>query len=108
MSGGWWHRASQAQKLAQLDAGIELGMAAAQIALASGASRPAVASFADYHHRIIPRSDHRNQFSSSRRARRKFSAKVAYERGEPVNFWSDDPRVHRATPDDDTAAEIVG
>lgn len=60
MSGqGWWYRASQEQKLRQLDAGLALGMTAKQIAIVSGVDmtsgdpRATVTSFGYLHGRAF-------------------------------------------------------
>lgn len=54
----WWHRASTEQKLAQIDGGIECGMTARQVGLASGRGLNvagwAVASVARRHGRAFP------------------------------------------------------
>lgn len=88
---GWWDRASIEQRLVQVDAGIELGMTALQIALASGfRDGLEVGKFALNHARHIGR---RGKTSTRLRANGvKLRAKWAYDHGEPVDFWSETPR----------------
>lgn len=91
MSRGWWDRASVEQRLAQIDAGIELGMTALQVAMASGSpDGVAVGAFALNHGRHMGRGGKTS--SRLRAGGLKRSAKWAYDHGEPVDFWSDRPR----------------
>ena len=84
----WWARASTEQRLAQVDAGIELGMTARQVAMASGANtRSAVWGFARNHGRHFPPSSMAS--ASTRRAAAKKSTRAAYFRGEAVDMWRD-------------------
>lgn len=91
MSSSWWSKATEAQKLAQIDGGIECGLTARQIAIASGMDEdeaPSVRWFANNHLRSIP---HKTKFNSGRRTypSRRLSAndRAAYLRGEPINLW---------------------
>lgn len=100
---GWWYRANQTQKVAQVEAGIELGMTARQVSIASGAkvtgygSGP-VAMFAWSHGLSFPR---RGNSAAGERSKRKQSARAAYDRGEPVDFWAEQPRTPAASPSAD-------
>lgn len=86
---GWWHRASTEQKLAQVDAGIEIGLTARQVALACGVERSqTVTQFANYHERKFTNGAVRAMASLNRHAARK-SARAAYFRGEEVDLWRD-------------------
>jgi hypothetical protein len=87
----WWERASIEQRLAQIDGGIELGMTALQVAMASGfRDGIAVGAFANNHSRFFGRAS--KNTSRNRAADIKKSAKWAYDHGERVDFWSDRPR----------------
>lgn len=100
---GWWHRATQEQRLAQIDAAIELGMTCPQVAKNCGGSVSAVSGFALNHGRNF------SGFSANQRRqiRRKIAivrwengrainghaasvadTKEAYLSGAPVDFWS--------------------
>jgi hypothetical protein len=99
----WWNTATQAQKLAQIDGGIECGLTARQIAIASGmdeAEAVSVRWFANNHLRSIP---HKTRFNSGRRPypSRKLSVnqRAAYLRGEPVDLWGN------AEPQDEFALD---
>lgn len=104
---GWWYRATQEQKLAQIDAAIELGMTAKQVAMNCGCyisdrhTSTIVDAFARYHgRRFAGETTARNHPKSAivgrdlsgkpvRRYQRELSqAKEAFLSGEPVDFWS--------------------
>lgn len=105
MSKGWWYRASTEQRLAQIDAGIELGMTAAQVAMNCGAAfysdgKSHVHVFARDHGRKFRNSqeeralqiEQRKEVERLRRLRSRPVAKSqlrnAYLSGEVVDFWS--------------------
>lgn len=83
----WWANASTEQRLAQIDAGIELGMTARQVAMASGIedARP-ISRFAFYHGRKFLEGSNRRSAGMDRSAAKK-SARAAYFRGEAVDMW---------------------
>ncbi len=88
----WWKNASTSQRLAQIDAGIELGLTARQIALASGVTASVI------HH--TAGSNGRSLISSKPVAARKRSAIVRRDRdqflrGNAVDFWSHEEPRHR-------------
>lgn len=100
---GWWYRASQEEKLAQIDGCIELGMTAAQCAMNCGCfyevsgwmrAGMVVSSFAAYHGRSFPMTEDKEvgrRKKLRRLNRRRFDlrdAKQSYLAGEPVDFWS--------------------
>lgn len=109
MSKGWWYRATTEQRLAQIDAGIELGMTAAQVAMNCGCladqdfnargqlgSGKLVSDYALRHGRQFPRKGNRSQFCGLVRRdgklipRRKAhidDARNRYLSGEVVDFW---------------------
>lgn len=101
----WWRSASTEQRLAQVDAGIELGMTARQVALVSGARMygkrgmpTVVTNFASFH----GRSFHGRYVNA---ANRRKSALAAYNHGEPVDFWSDN--LQQRGPQSDELPEVV-
>jgi hypothetical protein len=85
MSKGWWHHASEAERLAQIDAAIELGMTARQCAMNCGAALSAVRYLANSCGRFFPNTG--TSTPSHRRARSLSADKRAYLRGEPINMW---------------------
>lgn len=95
---GWWYRATAEQKLAQIDAAIEIGMTAKQVAMNCGVDLGlsdrgyTVQSFATYHGRAFSQADdYKRRLAATRRHKRKAgldAAKQAYFRGEPVDVWS--------------------
>ncbi|MFD1944706.1 hypothetical protein [Paradevosia shaoguanensis] len=88
---GWWYRANTEQRLAQIDGGIELGMTARQIALASGGHPGSVAFFANQHGRSLGQS--KSTAGVRRNGQRKHDA-ANYFGGRKVDFWNgDDHRV---------------
>ena len=98
---GWWYRATDEQRIAQIMGGIECDMTGAQIAAVSDARwGRTVLDFAKLHG--ISFGTRKGVASRVRRARIQ-SARAAYDRGEEVNFWSDDPRVHRDRPETEVA-----
>lgn len=77
---GWWYRATQEQKLAQIDAAIEVGMTVPQVAINCGANVNTVGSFATNHGR------HFSGFSKNQqRKTKRDSAIVRWENGKPVS-----------------------
>jgi hypothetical protein len=80
----FWHSATAAQKLAQVDAGISLDMTIRQIALASGAREGALGSFGQYHGRKFPSGKGRRSVRGEIVRKRN-----AYLRGEAVNFFGE-------------------
>lgn len=78
----WWHNASKGQRLAQIDGGIELGMTAKQIALASGVVvTKRVVDYANKNARYFGRapgwSQHRR--ASSQRLRLDYFSAASFE-----------------------------
>jgi hypothetical protein len=88
----WWHNATTEQRLAQIDGGLECGMTARQVALASRVpegERTIVSSYARSHGRQFPaetgeRERHRKRSSTDWAAKR---ARDAYLRGDPIDLW---------------------
>lgn len=104
-TGGWWYRASTEQRLAQIDGGIELEMTVRQVALASGAHMThggTVQAVAREHGRRFPHRPGRSARTGS--AAKKRGTLAAFMRGEPVNFWSEQPRQGQAS---DEIAEVT-
>ncbi len=109
---GWWYRASREERLAQIDAGIELGMTSAQVAMNCGCHQEqhrsshgghTVLSFARSHGRHFPRCTEntlrkiRENVGSvaplfgdyrSRRSVRIDAATDAYLNGDSIDLWS--------------------
>lgn len=96
---GWWYGASTEQRLAQIDAAIELGMTAKQCAMNCGclydsqSVRPGdrVHGFASYHGRHFNGESTGKRTAAIVRSRRNTdlkAAKQAYLSGEPVDMWS--------------------
>lgn len=100
---GWWYRATQAEKLAQIDGCIEVGMTAKQCAMNVGTyedegsdadGRQRILAFATYHGRTFSEDEYKldnkaAKVSRYHRKRANFSAaKQSYLAGEPVDFWS--------------------
>lgn len=83
----WWYRATAEQKLAQIDAAIELGMTAGQIAMNCGTIRTTVFAFANYHGRYIA-GGRTTATPGQRRASNVRAFRNAYFKGEPVDAWS--------------------
>lgn len=101
----WWFKASEAQRLAQIDGGIECGMTSRQIAVASGLDgedRKTVAWFAQNHLRKIP---HKTKFKAQREPAPVRGAvardRRSYIAGERVNLWGN------AEPQDEFALDEV-
>lgn len=83
----WWSSASTAEKLAQLDGGIECGMTAAQIALNCGApSAMAVYHIAHSNGRRFPTE---GRARAVRRAQSVKRDRAAYLRGEAIDLWAE-------------------
>lgn len=80
----WWDKASTAERLAQIDGGIECGLTAAQIGMTCGASRWAVADFAGSHGRSLVRK--KSTFGKSRHHERDRD-RAAYLRGDRIDLW---------------------
>lgn len=100
---GWWYRASQVQKLAQVDGGISLGMTGHQVAMNCGTEKAVVESFANYQGRhfngrseAAPGGRHHGgqivKWINGRPVRKREAnieaAKDAFISGDPVDFWS--------------------
>lgn len=85
---GWWYRATADQKLAQIDAAIDLGMTSTQVAMNCGANRTTVTTFANYHGRRFVDGQNRTIRSGQKRAGSLRAFRNAYFRGEPVDAWS--------------------
>jgi len=104
---GWWYSATQEQKLAQIDGGIECGMTAREIALNCGASLGVndrggtIGAFAFLHGRNFPQE---NKNSDKRMARSREGTRVhhAKKKGELTdhhfNIFSLGD-AHEATPE---------
>lgn len=82
----WWHRATPAQRLAQIDGGIECGMTARQVAMACGTSPGAVGTCASANARCFPIKTKSTSASIARAALNRRN-RAAYLRGEHVDFW---------------------
>lgn len=84
----WWSRATVAEKLAQIDAGLELGFGMGALALNLGVNRWTLESFCAYHGRR-PRRLFRvvEPFTTTRR-RQVRDIRRAYFEGAPVDFWA--------------------
>lgn len=82
----WWDKATTEQKLAQIDGGIECGMTARQVAMASRANFHAVRHFAAIHGRHFP-NDENGKRPSDKRRQSMTRDRNAYMRGERVNLW---------------------
>ena len=102
---GWWHHASTEQKLAQIDAGIELGLTARQVALASGCNWLNLSRVAHYHGRKFAATGYKVQ--SNVRTAAKKSRQAAYFRGENVDLWRDGAQDRAARNDDDRVEELI-
>ena len=101
MKTGWWYRASTEERLAQIDAGIELGMTAKQVAMNCGClyESASVASGGQLVTQLARRNGRRfpEKYSdvvrntkisrTKTRPKRLAEAKGAYLAGEPVDFW---------------------
>jgi len=80
----WWDKASTAERLAQIDGGIALGMTSAQIAMASGTTRFVITSTASQNGRSLglhKPSHGRNRHHDRNRDR------SAYLRGDSIDLW---------------------
>lgn len=96
----WWDRASRDERLAQIDAGIELGMSAHQVAMNCGCvydgdkKGALLDKFARYYGRHF-QSDQTVKMKNVWRERRTHEvplkrAKTSYFSGEPVDFWNEE------------------
>ena len=85
----WWHGATTAQRLAQLDGGLECGMTAGQIASVSGTTQNAVWHFASTYGRRFKVG---GISRSHQRARNVTADRSAYLRGERVDLWGSEQR----------------
>lgn len=92
---GWWYRASQEDKLRQVDAAINLGFSSRIVAKNCGAEALTIISFAQYHGRTFLDAAEVRAFEreEARPRIRKLSAREerarlrrAYFAGEPVEF----------------------
>ena len=95
MERGWWYRATTAERLAQIDGCIELGMTAKQCAMNCGApGRVWVQQFATNHGRSFGWDHYRSKMKGAKigiahsKANALKATKDAYLAGEPVDFWS--------------------
>lgn len=102
---GWWYRADDAQRLFQLDAGIELGLTIKQIALALSGHWKTISAFAYANGRQFPTTYVEAGIRRGRMTAGKRSAGAAYFRGENVDMWRDGAQDR--TPHDNTFEEIV-
>ena len=95
---GWWYRASQPQKLAQIDGGIQLGMTAKQVAMLSGVAgdhaHAIVNNFALRHGRSFPDAQRGRVLAGAAHAKYGATrARNAYFGGAGNEaLWMDDPR----------------
>lgn len=84
----WWDKASTEERLAQIDGGLECGLTARQVAMASRAVRSQIVKFAGAHGRHFPMTG-----SGTPSHQRKNKARVdrsAFFRGEPVDMWGNE------------------
>lgn len=82
---GWWYRASEAERLAQIDGAIELGISYAVLAFNVGASSlHTVTAFARRHRRSRDRFDAGDRAWLTRARREAEDRRRAYFAGEPV------------------------
>jgi hypothetical protein len=107
MKPGWWSRASTAERLAQIDAAIELGMTARQCAINCGCldelkiarDQPGALQYFAFrngrHFNGFSANKNANLWSERRNGRllNKRTASIdddraAYLSGEPVDFWT--------------------
>lgn len=106
---GWWYRATNEERLAQIDGGIELGMTASQVALNCGClyeqnytngstlgSGSLVNHFALNHGRSFPASNKKTSRNGTVMYRGRLMSrkqaiieaeKDAYFTGQTVDFW---------------------
>lgn len=85
----WWYSASQAQKLAQIDGGLECGMTATQVAMVSGTVSGTVQGFAQKHDRSFPVNTGKYVAAGHKTRRGNHASKAAYLRGDAVDFWQE-------------------
>jgi hypothetical protein len=104
---GWWYQASTAERLAQIDGCIEVGMTTNQCAMNLGcydarrgdaAGNGIVGNFARRHGRSFPNIVGKRRLNAgmvtveghslTRKQARINASKQAYLSGEPVDFWS--------------------
>lgn len=93
----WWSKASEAQKLAQIDGGIECGLSAREVAIASGLrgdQHGAVNYVARSNGRHFSSGDKNNRASIRRRGD-VGRARRAFLSGDRVDLWGN------AGPQDD-------
>lgn len=83
----WWPRASQSQRLAQLDGGIEVGLTAPQMAMVLGGNPNGIRQFAWLHGRKIGRGGNNARLAAVQDL---YRAKRAFIRGEYVDFFGAD------------------
>lgn len=81
---GWWYRASEAERLAQIDSAIELGISYAVLALNVGASPHTVMNFAKSHRRDRDRFNAGDRAWLTRARREAEDRRRAYFAGESV------------------------
>jgi len=81
----WWDKASTAERLAQIDGGIECGLTMAEVAIASGTSFGAIAGFCNRQGlKFGTRSTHT---AGQRRTGKIRSDRSAYIRGDHIDLW---------------------
>lgn len=85
---GWWDRATNAERLAQIDGGIELGMMPRHVAWNLGVRYLTLVQFAHKHGRKFAYTV-RGVYHDRRAARVRpvQVSRAAYFSGEPVDFW---------------------
>lgn len=91
----WWHRATVEQRLAQIDGGIECGLSAREVAIASGLlpeQGSTVSVLASKHKRRFPAENIDRRFEGHRRRGAVGRARRAFLNGEPVDLWGNSSR----------------
>lgn len=91
MSKGWWYRATDAERLAQIDEAIDLGFTAKQVAINCGCAEGGgiVTAFAAMHNRHFDNviAVHKRPNLGPRRAVCLATAKEAFLNGDAIDLW---------------------
>jgi len=90
MTGSWWDNASTEARLAQIDGGIECGLTANQVAMASGLrsdQRSNVSAFASRRGRHFPAENRGRAIIGTNRRDKIGRDRTAYFRGDSINLW---------------------
>lgn len=88
MSATWWDRASAEQRLAQIDAALELGVEMGVLAAYLGTSRHSLVKFAYRHGRRLMGLRRTVATTRTEKVKERRAMRRDYFSGAPVDFWA--------------------